>query len=381
MPYRDATAARLAARERQRRRRAKLKAEAALAPVVPLCAGDPVGELAAWAAGTLKVPPGHPLAGQPMALPGYAEDFLRAGWGAHESALSVARKNAKSAICGVLALGHLAGPLRTPGWRGAIASVSKEKAAELRNQVAAMVEASGLGGEVRVRASPFPGAIESATGTLEVLSSDRTAGHSSSFDLVIVDETGLMPERARELLAGLRSSVSAKGGRIVHISVRGDSPLFAEVLANEATVAHVYAAPEGSAIDDESAWSAANPGLGTIKQRGYMAQEVTRIRGAPADEPSFRAFDLNQNLDPTREMILSPDDLRACFVDDPPPREGRAFLGFDFGEATSATAACAIWPATGRVETWMAFGAVPPLIDCKFLADLTANPTGFDRDS
>ena len=165
----------------------------------------------------------------------------------------------------------------------------------------------------------------------------------------------------RELLAGLRSSVSAKGGRLLHISVRGDSPLFAEVLGNPATVAHVYAALEGCAIDDESAWEAANPGLGTIKQPGYMRAEVERIRSAPGDEPSFRAFDLNQNLDPTREMVCSPDDLRRCFADDPPGREGPCFLGFDFGEATSSTAAAAIWPSTGRLETWMAFGDTPPL--------------------
>ena len=362
--YRDPTAKRLAARERQRRYRARRKAELERAEVLAFpveLPPDPVGELAAWAASTLKVPPGHPLAGRPMALPPFAEAFLRDGWAAHESALCIARKNAKSAICAVLALGHLVGPLRIPGWRGAIASVSKEKAAELRGQVAAIAEASGL--DVRVRRAPYPGKIESSSGTLEVLSSDRTAGHSSSFDLVIVDETGLLPERARELLAGLRSSVSAKGGRLLHISVRGDSPLFAEVLGNPATVAHVYAAPEGSAIDDESAWAAANPGLGTIKQVAYMRAEIERIRGAPGDEPSFRAFDLNLNLDPTREMICSPDDLRRCFTEDPPAREGPTYLGFDFGEATSSTAAAAIWPATGRLETWMAFGDVPPLAE------------------
>ena len=362
MPYRDPTAARLAARERQRRRRAKLKAAAPVAPVARLAA-DPVGGLATWAASTLKVPVGHPRAGQPMALPDFAEDFLRAGWGAHESALSVGRKNAKSAICAVLALGYLVGPLRTPGWRGAIASVSKEKAAELRGQVAAIVTASGLDNDVTIRRAPYPGRIESASGSLEVLSSDRTAGHSSSFDLVIVDETGLMPERARDLLAGLRSSVSAKGGRIIHISVRGDSPLFGEVLDNPATVARVHAAPDGCAIDDQAAWALANPGLAAgIKQAGYMGHEVNRIRsGAPGDEPSFRAYDLNQNLSPTREMILSPDDLRSCFVDELPERSGDCFLGFDFGEATSSTAACAVWPLTGRMETWQAFGDVPSL--------------------
>ena len=365
MPYRDPNAQRLAARERQRRYRERQRAAKAKTPVVALpgpAPADPVGELASWARETLVVPPGHPAAGRPMVIPDFAQDFLRAGWDAHESAMAISRKNAKSACCAVLALGHLVGPLRTPGWRGAISSVSKEKAGELRNQVAAIAEASGL--DVRIRRAPYPGKIESSTGTLEVLSADRTAGHSSGFDLVVVDETGLMPERSRELLAGLRSSVSAKGGRVIHISVRGDSPLFGEILDNPATIKRVYAAPEGCAIDDQAAWHAANPGIAAgIKQLGYMANEVHRVRGAPSDEPSFRAFDLNQNLDPTREMILSPDDLRACFVDDPPPREGRCFLGFDFGEATSSTAACAVWPATGRMETWQAFGDTPSLVE------------------
>ena len=347
--------------------RAKKRAEREAAKGVdsdstPPLPADPIGALATWARETLIVPPGHPLAGQPMALPDFAEDFLRAGYGAQESALAVARKNSKSAICAVLALGHLVGPLRTPGWRGAVASVSKEKAAELRNQVAAIAEASKLS-EITIRQAPYPGRIISDTGTLETLASERTAGHSSSFDLVVVDETGLMPERSRELLAGLRSSVSAKGGRVLHISVRGDSPLFAEVLDNPAVVSRVYSAPEGCDIDDKDAWAAANPGLGTIKMTSYMEKEVERIRGAPHDEPSFRAYDLNQNLDPTREMICTPADLRGCFVDDLPPRQGPCFLGFDFGEATSATAAVAVWPATGRLETWMSFGDVPSLLD------------------
>ena len=38
-------------------------------------------------------------------------------------------------------------------------------------------------------------------------------------------------------------------------------------------------------------------------------------------------------------------------------------IGLDVGEATSATAACAIWPETGRCEFWLAFGDKPPIAD------------------
>ncbi len=363
MPYRDPAAARLANRDRQRRFRARRRTKTTAAQVVDFpTPADPVEELAAWAADVLRVPAGHPRAGEPMALPAFAVDFLRAGWEAHESALCIARKNAKSAICAVLALGFLAGPLRRPGWRGAVASVNREKAGELRAQIEAIARASALEG-LTFRASPYPGKVLSDSGALEVLSSDRSAGHSSSFDLVIVDETGLMPERSRDLLAGLRSSVSAKGGRTMHISVRGDSPLYAEILHNPAVVTRTYEAPAGCRLDDEDAWRAANPGLGTIKSASYMRAEVRRIRGAPGDEPSFRAYDLNQSLSPTREMVCSPDDLRACFVEELPPRSGPCVLGFDCGEATSATAAAVAWPETGRLETWMAYGDVPPIAE------------------
>ncbi len=349
-------------RERQARWRARQKAKAAGAPPPDAVLLDPAGELARWSREKLKVPPGHANAGQPMELPVFIVDFLRAGWRSPESALSVARKNAKSAGIAVLMLGHLCGPLATPAWRGAVASVNKPKAKELLDQVEAIAVASRL--PVKVYRTPWPGRIEGpAGGMFEVLSSDASAGHASGFDLVCVDETGLLEERDRSLLAGLRSSVSARGGRVVHISVRGDSPLFREVLENPANVVHVHAAPAGSALDDREAWRAANPTLGVVKMESYMVGQVRRLAGAPLDEADFRAFDLNEELNPSREMILAPSDLEACYADDDqiPERSGPVVLGLDVGEATSATAAVAIWPDTGRLESWMAFGDVPDL--------------------
>ena len=70
-------------------------------------------------------------------------------------------------------------------------------------------------------------------------------------------------------------------------------------------------APEGCAIDDERGMARRRiPDSGRHEERAATcADEVERIRGVPTDEPSFRAYDLNQRLDPTREMIFSPDDL------------------------------------------------------------------------
>ena len=46
-----------------------------------------------------------------------------------------------------------------------------------------------------------------------------------------------------------------------------------------------------------------------------MRAEVLRVAGVASDEPSFRALDLNLEISPTREMVCTPGDLEACFVD------------------------------------------------------------------
>ena len=91
-----------------------------------------------------------------------------------------------------------------------------------------------------------------------------------------------------------------------------------------------------------------------------MREEVARVAGVASDEPSFRALDLNQEISPTREMVCTPGDLLACFVEAVECR-GPCYLGIDVGEAGSGTAACAYWPVTGALRTWLAFGDTPTL--------------------
>ena len=368
MPYRDKNAERMANRERQRRYRERQKAKrnAAVVAVPAPQPADPIGALAQWSRETLRVPPGHPLAGQPLALPDYAEAFLRDALSARESLLCLGRKNSKSSCTAVYLLGRLVGPIRMDGYRAGVASVSKEKAGELKRQMEEIAKASNLQG-LRFLRSPAPGRVEGPCGTVDILSADKSAGHASGFDESIVDELGLLHERDREFVNGMRTATSARDGRFIALSIRGDSPFTAEMIERRddpGCAVHLYQAPDDCALDDPAAWHAANPGLRAgIKSIAYMRDEARRVLLSPTDQASFRAFDLNQPQSPSREMIFPPSDLRACFTSDLPERRGDAVVGLDMGEATSASAAFVIWPQSGRCESFMAFGDNPDLVE------------------
>ena len=331
----------------------------------PAAPKHPAEAVADWARSRLVVPPGHASAGQPMELPPYFVAFLADALrpGVRESGCFVGRKNAKSACVAALVLAHLAddGPLRRRGWRCGVASVNADKAGELWMQAEDIAAASGLEG---FRFGKVPRVIVSEWGRVDFLSADRSAGHASGFDLAIVDELGLFPERGRALVAGLMSSTSARDGRMLAISIIGSSPLSQEMIARDgdpATVVHVHQAPAGCALDDEDAWRAGNPTLGTIKSEGYMQAMSRRAAANPNEQSAFRAFDLNQPSDPGREMIVPLDAWESCARRALPEREGDVFVGIDLGGSTSMTAAALYFPATGRLETMGAFGDVPGL--------------------
>ena len=378
MPYANPQAASISNRERQRRfrdRRREAKRLAALTPPAyppTLPASDGVDLLAAWCAERLVVPAGHPLEGTPMVMPNYVRAFLADALqpATREALLSTARKNSKTGGVAMFVLGLLVGPLRRPGLRVGTVSITREKAGELLAQCRQIAEASNLEGLDFLR-TPAPGMIRGPDGaTAEFLSADKSAGHSSGFDFAIVDELGLMTERDRPLIAGMRSSTSARNGKLIALSIRGESPMLEEFLLRKdlpTCAVHLFAPDvvQGAAVDihDRDLWRAGNPGLECgIKSMDYMIAESQRVEVTPTDLSSFLAFDLNLPQSPTREMIFAPSDLTACFTEELPERAGNCYLGLDFGGATSGTAACAIWPETGRVELWFAFGDVPDVV-------------------
>ena len=330
---------------------------------------DPAGEVAAWSKKRLKVPPGHDRAGQPMELPRFAVRFLADVLKpeCHAGYLLVSRKNSKTHSLAALILSHLAdgGPLRRAGFRCAVVSITKIKAGEMKQAAQDIAEASGLRG-LTFKKSPAPGRIESRWGTCEVLSAADYEGHSSGFDICFLDDLGLLSERFRGLIAGLRSSLVAKRGRMIALSIVGDSPFTKEALAlkdHPGVVVHHYAGLEGCEIDSPEQLEAANPGISAgILRLEDLVRDAKLAKKNPADQPHFRAHHLNQRQSPTKELICTVDDFRRCTVSrlDLPPREGLAWIGFDPGGSSSLSAACVIFD-NGRTEFYAALPATPSL--------------------
>ena len=287
--------------------------------------------------------------------------------GTRECGLSLGRKNGKSALVAVLLLAYLSdkGPLHRHGWRGLVVSLTGALAIELRHQIEAIAASSGL--PVEIRRAPYPGAIIGPDRCkVNILASDKATGHGLGVDLAIFDELGLVPESKRDLYSAVRSSVSARDGRAVSISVMGDpGSIMAEVKARSndpAVVFHEYAAPADCKLGDRSAWRAANPGLGTIKALSYMEDMARAALATPADQSAFRAHDLNQPVGPSREVIVLPEVWDDCETETPPERDGECVVGLDIGGAASLSACAVVWPRTSRMEVWGAFADTPDLL-------------------
>ena len=359
-----------AKRQRERRELDKKEKEHQLAAALPapIQVDDEAKAFADFCVNRLVVPVGHRLSGQPMKLLPFVEDFLRDFHqpGITEGALFCARKNSKTASIAAYLILKLIGPTREAGFRAAVVSISKLKAAELNRSMQDISKASNLPGIQYLR-SPAPGRALSATGEVEIYSLESTGGHSSSLSIAIADEIGLLDPRARPLLNSMRSSVSAKAGRFLSMSIIGNSPFAQEILerheaGDPGLVVHLHQPKDKScAIDNREAWYQANPSLGIVKELSFMISEARRVGISVADQNSYRTQELNQPGNPSTQAIVPLDEWIACVTEDPPPLEGDIFLGFDAGGTRAMSAVAAYAPSTGRLRCWACFPRIPDL--------------------
>ena len=127
---------------------------------------------------------------------------------------------------------------------------------------------------------------------MDILSADKNAGAASSATILrFVDELGLLREKDRDLVNSMRSSVSAKAGKFMALSVHGPGPFVPEIIkrrGDPSLALHLYQSDEDCHLDDEKAWHDSNPGLAVgIKSIEYMRAESRRVQATPADQNSI----------------------------------------------------------------------------------------------
>ena len=365
--------------ERQARFRAKRREERARAREEELARhrgpalvhGDLADAIAAWAIRRLRVPVGL-RAGQPFTLLPFQVDFLRAALapGVRSAGLSTARKNGKSGLIAALLMAALLddGPLHRALWRGLAVSLNARLSSELWTQVREIAAASAITG-LTFHGGHHRAIIGANEARCEFLATGRSVGHASGANVCVFDELGLTEERDRPLLDGLRTAVSGReDGRLIAISVRGRSPLLAEMeerarAGDRGAVFHMFAAPDGAALDDPRTWARANPALGVLKERAYMENAAREAKAVPGSAPGFRSLDLNMSVEPSEIPLLDLDTWKGCVVapDDLPDREGTAVVGIDLGATQSMTAAAVFFPESGRFEVSGLFPGIPDL--------------------
>ena len=133
------------------------KKQGMVTPATPI----PTASVCDWIRDTLIVPPGHPRAGEPWNLMDWQGAVHRRRhrpehrW---RGRCALRGRMARTALVGALVCAYLVGPLRKPGWRAGILSISRPKAGELLQQIEDIAKASKLVG-IEVRRTPVPGHI------------------------------------------------------------------------------------------------------------------------------------------------------------------------------------------------------------------------------
>ena len=314
---------------------------------------------------SLYVPPGAPRAGLPMTLDLWQRSFIQNAFSpqVREALLCTARKNAKTSTCAALALSYLAGCNHFPGVKIVCASLSLEHIAELQQAMLGLAETNGI--EIENMKTPRPGHLLGPDGAeCRFVSGSTTSALSTQADIAFFDELGTLPETKRVLIEHLKASLSGRDGRFIALSIRGSSPLLAEMVAASEDDPSIYVqlheSTPGCDLRDESEWHRSNPGLNSgIKSLEFMRHAALQASKNPKLEPTFRALHLNESLMPDRTPIVTLSQWENCVTETLPDRRGGVVVGIDAGGSDSFTAAAFYWAASKRMESFAMCGGIP----------------------
>ena len=274
------------------------------------------------------------------------------------AALSVARGNGKSAMMAGLSLAHLLGPMKEPHGETYAAALDREQAGVLYRMTRAFIEATPwMAAAVNIRDWHKEIIHEDSQSIWRALTSDARKAHGLAPSFWIADEVAQW--RSRELWDNLATGMGKRTQALgVTISTQAADGLhfFSEMLDAEPSsteYVQLHTAPKDCALDDRSAWRAANPALGKFLNEDQFADAAARANRSPSFEPSFRLLNLNQRVAAEGRFIEQADWEANGEPFEAIELEGRAcYGGLDLSSTRDLTALSLWFPEEGKVLTW-----------------------------
>lgn len=257
----------------------------------------------------LMVPEGD-LVGQPMRLAEFQRQFVLDVYdnphGTSRAYLSIARKNAKTALIAAIALAHIDGPEAFPNSQIVSGARSRDQASQVFNYASKMI---ALSPTLSKRIRPIPSSKKligfAANTEYKALSADAKTNHGLSPRVAILDEVGQVRGPYDDFVEAITTAQGAYDDALLYaISTQAasDDDMFSRWLDYAAqgvdphTVCHLYTAPEDCALDDRKAWAAANPALGLFRSEVEISRKAGMAMVSPSEENSFRWLYLNQRI-------------------------------------------------------------------------------------
>ena len=288
--------------------------------------------------------------GQPLVLDDFQKEFIRGIYdnpaGTRRAILSIARKNGKSGLIAGLLLAHLVGPEAKQNSQIVSGAMSRDQAALVFNLASKMVQLSPkLSSLVRIVPSGKRLLGLPLNTEYKALAADGKTAHGLSPVLAILDEIGQVRGPQSDFVDAITTSQGAHEAPLliaISTAAANDADLLSQWIDDARNsqdpriVCHVYEAPAGCDLLDESAWKAANPALGTFRSLDDLREQLTQAQRMPSAENSARNLLLNQRVS-TFSPFISPDVWKSC-AGPLQPFDGPVFAGLDLSARTDLTA-------------------------------------------
>ena len=261
--------------------------------------------------------------------------------------LSMARKNAKTALSAFLLLLHLCGPEAKANSQLYSAAQSRDQAAILFELAAKVVRMSpDLSHYINIRDTAKEILCPDLGTFYKALSADAATKFGLSPALMIHDELGQVVGPRSQLYEALETASAAQDNPL-SIIISTQAPTDADLLslliddaltgADPRNKVELYSAPMDVDPFSEEAIHAANPHYDFFMNKEEVRRQAQDAKRLPSREPAYRNLILNQRVE-ARSPFISRTIWREC-GEEPAPLEGQAvYGGLDLSSVNDLTA-------------------------------------------